>query len=139
LATAARHRGRHFEKKLAVDPMIRTYIAAILTMLLLSVGQVMMKMLAGKLPASGGFSALRQEAASLMWLAVLIVVTYLLVTALWLYVLRTLDLGRAFAFSSLAFVFVPLLSYLFFHEKITMGSVVGTVLIVAGIVVSASY
>ena len=57
----------------------------------------------------------------------------------WLYALKSLDLNRAFAFAALTFVFVPLLSYLILHEKLTIGTVAGGTLIIFGILVSASF
>ena len=66
-------------------------------------------------------------------------VTYAAVLGCWLYVLKSLDLNRVFAFVVLPFVFVPLLSYFILNEKITIGTVAGATLIIIGIAISANY
>jgi drug/metabolite transporter (DMT)-like permease len=120
--------------------MTVTYVAAVLTMILLSLGQVLLKRLAVKIAAAGvTFTNWHQEALNFLWLAVSVCLTYMAVLACWLYVLRSLDLNRAFSFAALTFVFVPLFSNLILGERITIGTVGGAGLIVIGIIVSANY
>jgi drug/metabolite transporter (DMT)-like permease len=117
-----------------------TYAIAISTMILMSLGQVLLKSLAMKLailPTSG--ANWRNEVPSFLALGAGILITYVVVLSCWLYVLKELDLNRAFAFVALTFIFVPLFSYLILHEKITIGAIVGSLLIITGIVVSVNY
>ena len=117
-----------------------TYAAAVLTMILLSFGQVLLKLLAVKVADSGiSFANWQQESLNFLWLGVGIGVTYAAVLGCWLYVLKSLDLNRAFAFAALTFVFVPLFSYLILGERITIGAAAGAFLIIAGIMISANY
>jgi len=123
-----------------IESPLKTYAAAVLTMILLSMGQVLLKVLASKLFSNGmTLAGLRHEATMLFWLTSGVLATYVVVIALWLYVLKSLDLNRAFAFASLTFVFVPLFSYFFLYEKITIGMVAGALLIIGGILVSANF
>lgn len=55
----------------------------------------------------------------------------------WMAAMTKFDLSHAYPFMSLSFVFVIVLSGLFFHEAITFLKVLGVLLIVAGIVVGA--
>lgn len=116
-----------------------TYIAAILTMISLSIGQVLLKILASKLINSDFSLNFRNEFLRILLISGGIVLTYGVVTALWLFVLRSLDLSRAFTFASLTFVFVPLFSFLFLNERISAGTLAGTGFIVVGILVSARF
>jgi len=116
------------------------YTMAVLTMVLMSFGQVMLKLLAVKVAAAGiSLANWQLEAFNFLWLGGGICVTYAAVLGAWLYVLKSLPLNRAFAFAALTFVFVPLFSYLILHEKISIGTVAGSTLIIIGIVVSANY
>jgi drug/metabolite transporter (DMT)-like permease len=76
---------------------------------------------------------------TLLWLTAGVSAIYLVVIALRLYVLRSLELNRAFAFASLAFIFVPAFSYFLLGEKITIGTVAGAMLIIGGILISANF
>jgi undecaprenyl phosphate-alpha-L-ara4N flippase subunit ArnE len=117
-----------------------TYGVAVLAMILLSFGQVLLKLLAVKVADTGvNFASWQREVFSFLWLGGGIGVTYAAVLGCWLYVLKSLDLNRAFAFVALTFVFVPLCSYFILNEKITIGTVAGATLIIVGIVISANY
>ena len=117
-----------------------TYVAAVLTMILLSFGQVLLKLLAMKVADAGtSFAIWQRETFDFLWLGIGVGVTYAAVFGCWLYVLRSLELNRAFAFVALTFVFVPLFSYFILNEKITIGTGAGATLIIIGIVISANY
>jgi drug/metabolite transporter (DMT)-like permease len=117
-----------------------TYVAAVLTMILLSFGQVLLKLLAMKMAASGiSLANWQREAFNFLWLGGGVGAIYVAVFGCWLYVLKSLDLHRAFAFAALTFVFVPLFSYLLLHEKISTGTMAGSTLIIIGILVSANF
>ncbi len=59
---------------------------------------------------------------------------YMLATLLWIHVLRVVPLSDAYPFMALAFVIVPLGSWIFFGEQIRWTDGAGTTLIVLGIV-----
>lgn len=60
--------------------------------------------------------------------------SYVLVTGLWLFVLRTIPLNQAFPALGLTFALVPLASHHFLKENIVFSQWLGIVIIVAGVV-----
>jgi drug/metabolite transporter (DMT)-like permease len=119
---------------------MRTYLVALLAILLLSFGQVLLKLLAVRGAAAGvSLANWQREAFSFAWLGASVVAIYACVLVCWLYVLTSLELNRAFAFVALAFALVPLFSYLLLGEKITVGSIAGSALIIFGILVATNY
>jgi len=60
-----------------------------------------------------------------------------LASLLWMAAMTKFELSAAYPFTSLAFIFVLLLSALLFREPITVGKVLGMALICAGIIVTA--
>jgi drug/metabolite transporter (DMT)-like permease len=55
-------------------------------------------------------------------------------TLLWIWVLRALPLNIAYPFMALAFVIVPMLSYLLLGETMGWKGLAGSLLIIAGVV-----
>ena len=55
----------------------------------------------------------------------------------WMAAMTKLDLSHAYPFISLSFVFVLVLSGLFFHEAVTLPKLLGALLIMTGIIVGA--
>ena len=55
----------------------------------------------------------------------------------WMAAMTKFELSHAYPFMSLSFVFVLVLSGLFFHESITLPKLLGVLLIMAGIIVGA--
>ena len=103
--------------------------------LLLAVGQSLFKMaalsIAGE-PGAAGFVGLLQ--VPVFWCAI---VLYGAATLLWVHVLQTVPLSRAYPFAALGFLIVPALSAYFFREKITLVYGLGAMLIVGGIILTA--
>jgi len=64
------------------------------------------------------------------------VVLYALTILIWIYVLRTLPLSVAYPLTALSYVIVPCLSYLLLHEKISLQTVVGSGIIILGVVIT---
>ncbi len=60
-----------------------------------------------------------------------------LASILWMLALTKLDLSEAYPYTALAFVLILLASYVFFGEPLSIGKVMGTGLIVCGIIVLA--
>ncbi len=117
-----------------------TLLAACLTMLFLSLGQVLLKLFAGEVSRlQFSLSTFLQNSGLFLKYFLLLGLTYGLVFCLWIFVLQKLDLSRAFPFAALTFVFVPLLSYFFLGETISMPTIWGAGLIIVGIVVSTSF
>lgn len=64
------------------------------------------------------------------------VTIYALSMLSWLYVLQHLSLGRAYAFTSSAFILIPLLSHYFFGERLNIQFFLGAGLIIAGVILT---
>jgi drug/metabolite transporter (DMT)-like permease len=54
----------------------------------------------------------------------------------WIYVLRTLPLSVAYPLTALSYIIVPLLSFLFLHERISWQTGIGCLLIIVGVTIS---
>lgn len=61
---------------------------------------------------------------------------YALSTLVWIWVLRTVPLKSAYPFMALAFVLVPLGAHWLFGEVVTPQYLIGTCLIMAGVVIT---
>lgn len=101
----------------------------------IAAGQLLFKRAAGQAANSTGIAWLLDVARlPTMWLAIAL---YGGATLLWVRVLTTTPLSRAYPFMALAFVLVPLASHVFFQEPVNSRHILGTVLIVAGVLVVA--
>lgn len=104
--------------------------------LLLAVGQTLFKVAATNLQsASHGSAALWQLAMLPVFWGALIL--YAGGTLLWIYILQSVPLSRAYPFAALGFVVVPILAVVFFSERVTLTYALGALLIVAGVVITA--
>ena len=102
--------------------------------LLLSGGQMLFKQAALSLPAIDGVGALVALARNpWFWAAGTL---YGVAVVLWVVILQKLPLSIAYPFVALSFVVVPMAAALFFHETLSMKTVLGALLILAGIYVS---
>jgi multidrug transporter EmrE-like cation transporter len=103
--------------------------------LTIAVGQILFKRAAGQIGSAQGTSWVLDVARlPTMWLAVAL---YAAATLLWVRILTTVPLSRAYPFAALAFVIVPAAGYFLFSESMTVRQALGTALIVAGVVVVA--
>ncbi|QOL50926.1 EamA family transporter [Massilia litorea] len=108
----------------------------ILTMIFYSLGmaggQLLFKLaamhLAQRTPASSVISYLNVYLVSGLFL-------YGLLTMLWVWILRSVPLSKAYPFVALSFVFTPMLSKFVLGEQLSPGYFAGLALIAAGVVV----
>lgn len=61
-------------------------------------------------------------------------ISYIIITVLWLIVLRTIPLSQAFPALGLTFALVPLASHRFLHENVVFSQWLGIAVIVAGVI-----
>lgn len=108
-----------------------TYSLVICCVLMIAAGQLLFKLLGMQIEA--GASVLE---AKVMGVAFAAFATYGLATLLWVYVLRTLPLTKAYPFMALSFVLVPIGGVMFFSESVRLPYVLGLILIVAGVVLT---
>lgn len=64
------------------------------------------------------------------------IVIYGASTVMWIYLLREVALSKAYPFFALSFVFVPLLSWLFFNETLDKTYFAGMLFIIVGVILS---
>lgn len=112
----------------------RWLLLTLLCVLLLAIGQVLFKSAAGQWRVDGWSWGTLRSFLSPALIAGLVL--YAMTTVLWVYILRTVPLTLAYSVYALAFVFVPLLAYLFFEETLTLNTLLGSALIVAGVIVT---
>ncbi len=105
---------------------------ALLTVVILAVGQILFKMAASQLSGTGAvwLAALRSWP---LWAGLLL---YGIATVLWLLLLRHVPLRLAYPFVGLAFVFVPLMAHWCLGETLHPYTLWGALLISVGVVVS---
>lgn len=101
----------------------------------IAAGQILFKRAATQVGGGSSLSWLLEVARlPSMWIAITL---YAAATVLWVRILTTVPLSRAYPFVALAFVLVPAAGYVFFHESITPRYAFGTALIIAGVVVAS--
>jgi multidrug transporter EmrE-like cation transporter len=101
----------------------------------IAAGQILFKRAATQIGQTSGLSWLLEVARlPTMWAAVAL---YGAATVLWVRILTTIPLSRAYPFVALAFVLVPAAGYFFFNESINARYALGTALIVIGVAVAA--
>lgn len=104
----------------------------LLSVLMICAGQILFKLAGQKLAT--GHAPFSPQVATIMVIAFAI---YGAATLLWVYVLRSVELTKAYPFMALSFVVVPALSIALLSERVTAQYVLGTVLIVAGVIITA--
>lgn len=111
---------------------VNQLLLIVMTVLALSVGQVLFKLAADELVFS--VSALPQMLLNMkLWLALMV---YFAATFLWLMVLKQTPLRVAYPFAAMAFVFVPILAHLVLGETISWPTFLGSAIIILGVFVS---
>jgi drug/metabolite transporter (DMT)-like permease len=101
----------------------------------IAAGQILFKRAASQITSGVGGSWLFEVARlPTIWVAVAM---YAGATLLWVRILTTVPLSRAYPFAAVAFVLVPAAGYLFFHEPITIRYAVGAALIFIGVAIAA--
>ena len=103
--------------------------------LLLAAGQILFKTAALAAPVMNsvrGFAGLLLLPS--FWAAM---VLYGGATLLWIHLLQTIPLSRAYPFAALGFVIVPVAGLLLFGERVSVTYAVGALLVIAGILTIA--
>jgi drug/metabolite transporter (DMT)-like permease len=107
------------------------YIATLLCVLGIAIGQILFKVSAISLAETGSFFALKTAVA--FFYAVCL---YGVTSVAWVWILQKVELGRVYPLMALAFVLVPIGSNIIFGERFQPQYFVGVALIMVGIVVT---
>ena len=105
------------------------FMIILLTVFLLSVGQVLFKLAAMDMKNIDIPSLFQPK-------LILALCVYAIATVFWIFVLRHTPLRIAYPFVGLAFLVVPVLSWFFMHEPINLKTIVGGAVILIGIWIS---
>ena len=108
-----------------------TYLVAIVCVIGIAAGQILFKLSAASLQRSG--SLFDPSTAITLFSAFAL---YGITTIAWVWVLQKADLGRVYPLMALAFVLVPLGSYVIFNERFHPQYFVGVAMIIAGIIIA---
>lgn len=108
-------------------------LLAILCVIGITIGQILFKISAISLAETGSFFAPKTALTIILAFAL-----YGVTTIVWVWLLQKAELGQLYPFMALAFVLVPLGSYLLFDEKFAVQYFFGVALIMTGIFVSVS-
>ena len=106
-------------------------ILILLTVVLLSVGQLLFKMAAMDMKNIDIYSLLQPK-------LILALCVYGIATILWIAVLRHTPLRIAYPFVGLAFLIVPVLSWFWMDEQISLNTIVGGTVILIGVWIAVS-
>lgn len=108
-----------------------TYLVALICVMGIAAGQILFKLSANSLHKTGSLF----DPSTLLTVFSAFAL-YGITTIAWIWVLQKADLGKIYPLMALAFVIVPIGSYLFFQEKFNPQYFIGVILIVAGIVIA---
>jgi len=109
------------------------YLLALVSIILGSVGQFVLKLASGQLRTGESIEQLLWSFVNIkMTMAIICFVTSMI---LWVFVLKKMDLSIAYPMVSLGYIFVVLLSSYFLQENLNLPKLLGTGLIVSGVIV----
>ncbi|HHV65894.1 MAG TPA: EamA family transporter [Peptococcaceae bacterium] len=108
------------------------YILAVISIMLGAIGQFTLKLAAGELRTDGGLFSLAMSLINQK--LILAIACFVLSMLMWIFVLKKLELSIAYPMVSLGYVFVMLISFFFLQEQIYLTKVLGTGLIVTGVI-----
>lgn len=112
------------------------YLLLISCVSLLSIGQLLFKLAADSFPSIISFNSLLAFTLNKHLISALII--YGFATFLWVWALSKMSLSFAYPFMALAFIIVPILSFLILDEPLTISSLVGGFVIIIGLTIAVN-
>lgn len=111
---------------------ITQFMLIFATVLALSFGQVLFKLSA----SSTGFNFFGRSLDMVSPTLFCAIIVYAFATIMWLFVLKITPLRIAYPLAGLAFIFVPMLSFLLVGEQLHWNTFIGAIIICIGIWIS---
>lgn len=112
--------------------IITPWLILIFVVLLGTVGQLSLKYSFNSSITNKASTSMREVLSSrYLWIWF---ISYVVVTILWLFVLRSIPLSQAFPALGLTFALIPLASHHFLQEKVEFRQWIGIVIIIAGVI-----
>lgn len=112
---------------------LRQVLFTLLTVLMLSIGQVLFKYASGKIDIDGKGMLVGILISPAFLIAI---VVYGVATLSWLLVLRSSPLRLAYPFAAVAFILVPVLASIFLGEELRLNTFIGAAIIIFGVYIS---
>ncbi|NLI91975.1 MAG: EamA family transporter [Peptococcaceae bacterium] len=109
------------------------YLIAVISIMLGAVGQFGLKLAAATIQTGSGLWKLGLSMLNIQM--IFSVVCFVTSMIMWIFVLRKMELSIAYPMVSLGYVFVMFLSFYFLQESIVLTKLLGTGLIVSGVIV----
>ena len=110
-------------------------IAALLGIpLCIAVGQILFKITSSAITGKSAALVIEQLLKSPHFWAALVI--YGAATLAWIGAIKGIPISRAYMFMALTFVYVPVFSYVFLQERLSLSQLAGTAIIVLGIVIT---
>ena len=103
-------------------------VAAVVIVVMISTGQILFKLAAERMSASGG-----ELTAPVLSVVALSLALYGIATLGWIWILQWYPLSRIYPLMALSFVLVPLAGMLLFGERLTVSYYGGTALLLSGL------
>ncbi len=100
----------------------------------ISAGQLLFKVAGMEIMAVGSW-----ESWKVLRIVGIAAIIYGLTTLLWIHLLSQVPLNKAYVIMASSFILVPLSSHFLFHEVLTIGYLIGAVIIFLGIVVATQF
>jgi len=111
--------------------MLSAYLLAFLCVACIAAGQLLFKISAMASTEAGSFFSRKALLAFMV-----AIVIYGLTSIGWIFVLRRLDLGKVYPLMALAFIIVPVGSFLVFGERLSLNYWLGVALIFVGVILA---
>ena len=109
-------------------------LSVLLCVLAISIGQILFKLAATSSEPAGSVFGFALNAMRNPYLLCGLAL-YGVATIAWVWLLRSIPLDVAYPFMSLAFILVPVLSYLVFKESLKLTHAIGGGLIIVGVTI----
>lgn len=106
-------------------------ILVLLSVLMICAGQLLFKLVGLRIQSVGNVLDVRVWGVGFIAISI-----YGAATLIWIYVLRTMPLTKAYPYMALSFVLVPLFGVLLFSEQVRPMYLLGSGLIVLGVIVT---
>jgi drug/metabolite transporter (DMT)-like permease len=98
-------------------------------------GQVLLKLATAQVASLSSVKSMLHDLLNLYFLMASVV--YVMTSLVWIWLLSLVPLKHAYPLIALAFLIVPFLARLFLREKLEVGSIIGGLIIMIGVYVSA--
>lgn len=110
------------------------YVLILTVVTMISAGQILFKIISKNMPSS--FVVSEWIAFVFAPLTLSVFALYGIATFLWIYVLKLYPLSTAYPMMALGFLIVPICAHFLFNENLSINLLIGSTLIVFGIIIT---